>query len=456
MDTKELYQFGTVEKPAQVPIPKGRRLFTAVGPGLVLAMTFLGTGDLVSSSVSGANYGYALIWTLLISLVARGYIISSIAKYTLQNRFGDTQILEGYGRIFKWLPGIMALIVMISGFVTQSTFLKGCAVGLYNLTGGNWGGEWGPFICAFMIMCLTIYMILNKKQFKILEYIARIASIIMIVSFIIAMFNIGSFDIAAFIKGCLFEMPKDSTGYFGPLVVACATIGTIAGNMPNLLYSGFLRDKGWIGPRYRKLQQFDLAMGMAPLFIINILFWMVAAETAHKTGFVINNEYDLARLMETIMGPIGPFVLWLSIFCACFTSFPAEVRGFGQLAINGLHIARYGHENNKYKGHDEDDPLFLKIALVVFTILPIVASLPDAPSLVALNLVGTSLSTCISLPFIIVGLIILTSSKKYMADYAVNAKWQTVILIILGIIAIVVAIQIMGNLPDMFKTAFMK
>ena len=47
--------------PEQIPIPKGKDLITAVGPGLVLAMTFLGTGDLVSSSVSGANYGYTLI-----------------------------------------------------------------------------------------------------------------------------------------------------------------------------------------------------------------------------------------------------------------------------------------------------------------------------------------------------------------------------------------------------------
>ena len=41
--------------PEQIPIPKGKDLITAVGPGLVLAMTFLGTGDVVSSSVYGAN-----------------------------------------------------------------------------------------------------------------------------------------------------------------------------------------------------------------------------------------------------------------------------------------------------------------------------------------------------------------------------------------------------------------
>ena len=57
--------------------------------------------------------------------------------------------------------------------------------------------------------------------------------------------------------------------------------------MPNLLYSGFMRDKGWVGaPKYRRLQQFDLIAGMAPLLVINLLFWIVAAEfRAAHPGF---------------------------------------------------------------------------------------------------------------------------------------------------------------------------
>ena len=53
-----------------------RGYLRSFGPGLVLAMTFLGTGDLVASTVAGANYGYDLLWTLIIALLARGFMIS--------------------------------------------------------------------------------------------------------------------------------------------------------------------------------------------------------------------------------------------------------------------------------------------------------------------------------------------------------------------------------------------
>lgn len=259
--------------PEQIPIPRGWSLFTAVGPGLVLAMTFLGTGDLVSSSVSGANYGYTLIWSLVLALIARTFTVSSIAKYTLCNRFGDTQILEGYGRLFKFFPFFLSWVVIISGFVTQCTFLKACAAGLYNLTGGNWGGNWGEFISAVIVMGVTVWMVTRQKQYRIFEFVARAASIVMIVFFVIALFRIGHFDLKGFLRGLFtFQVTENSSGVFGPLVVACATIGAVAGNMPNLLYSGFMKDKGWVGPKFRKLQQLDLIMGMAPLFVINMLF----------------------------------------------------------------------------------------------------------------------------------------------------------------------------------------
>lgn len=265
-------------RPEQHPIPKGIGMVTALGPGLVLAMTFLGTGDLISSSTQGMNYGYALLWAFVLSLAARTFIISAIAKYTLMNRFGDTQILEGFGRLLSWLPGVMAVVALVAGFVTQATFVKAAALGLYNMTGGRWGGDWGVFICGIIVVGVTLYILSRKKTFTILEYVARVAAVGMIVAYIIALFRIGHFDVLAFLRGLAFEIPSDQSGAFAPLLLLAATVGTIAGNMPNLLYSGFMRDKGWVGPKYRRIQQLDLISGMLPLLIINLLFWIVAAE----------------------------------------------------------------------------------------------------------------------------------------------------------------------------------
>ncbi len=438
--------------PDQLPIPRGPKLITSIGPGLVLAMTFLGTGDLISSSTQGTNYGYTLLWAFVLALVARVFIISSIAKYTLMNRFGDTQILEGFGRLAKWLPGVMAVVVLIAGFVTQATFVKASAQGLYQMTGGSWGGGWGILVCGLVTVGAALYILSRKKAFTILEYVARFAAVAMILAYLVALVKIGHIDLVGLLKGLFtFQTPAEQTGAFAPLLLLGTTVGTIAGNMPNLLYSGFMRDKGWVGPKYRRLQQLDLVSGMLPLLIINMLFWIVAAEYARGGSIELNTADDLSRMMSTLLGPAGSFLLWLAIFGAAMTSFPPQARGFAQLALNGFHLS--APSGRQWLGRDEEDPKFRWVQIGLFTLVPIISCVPGAPDLVVLSVLGTALSTVLSLPIIVVALFVLTSFKRYMYAYAVNRLWQTILLGILGVVALVVGAQILVELPGEFVKA---
>ena len=50
-----------------------------MGPGLIVALTWLGAGDMVDSAVAGGNYGYALMWAMVIALFVRFLFVSIIA-----------------------------------------------------------------------------------------------------------------------------------------------------------------------------------------------------------------------------------------------------------------------------------------------------------------------------------------------------------------------------------------
>ena len=64
----------------------------ALGPGILVAMAWLSAGDLVSASVSGSTYGYALIWALVLALFARFFFVPAIGKYVLCNNSGAPSI----------------------------------------------------------------------------------------------------------------------------------------------------------------------------------------------------------------------------------------------------------------------------------------------------------------------------------------------------------------------------
>ncbi|MEP0730074.1 MAG: hypothetical protein ABJC40_10590, partial [Parasphingorhabdus sp.] len=52
-------------------------------PGIFLLGFNIGTGSVTTMATAGANYGMALLWTVLISCVATYLMIATYGRYTL-------------------------------------------------------------------------------------------------------------------------------------------------------------------------------------------------------------------------------------------------------------------------------------------------------------------------------------------------------------------------------------
>jgi Mn2+/Fe2+ NRAMP family transporter len=400
----------------------------ALGPGILVAMAWLSAGDLVSASVSGSTYGYALLWALVVSLFARFFFVSAIGKYVLCNSQGDDSILAGFGRLWRGLPLVVGVIAFILGFTYQTYIIKGAATALYYLTGGIGNREWGVFIFAVLLVGVTVFMLLRGRQYKTLELIAKVSVGILMLTFFVAV-AIHGFDFIALLRGLAFRVPAD-TGAFGAVVIVAAIIGAVGGSAANLLYPYFMQDKGWDRPVYRKLQVVDLLAGIMAMIFINLAVWIVAAEVlAGGGGLAIEEAEDLATMMGRGVGAIGPLLLWIGLFFVTFTSFPAYSFGFTKVLLDGVQRTLSGRVET-YE-NPEDHRAFKWVQVGLLLIVPLLFSLPAAPNFIVLTIAGNALGA-ITGPIIIVGVIILTTRKKFMLPGYVNKWWETVALLIIG------------------------
>jgi len=400
----------------------------ALGPGILVAMAWLSAGDLVSASVSGSTYGYALMWALVISLFARYFFVSAIGKYVLCNSQDDPSILAGFGRLWRGLPAVVGVIAFILGFTYQTYAIKGAATALYHLLGevGNQG--WTIFIFAVLLVGLIIFMLLTGQQYKRLEILGQISVAILILTFFVAVAIHGFYPIAL-LSGLSFRLPAD-TGGFGAVLIVAAIIGAVGGSAANLLYPYFMQDKGWDRPAYRKLQIIDLLAGIIAMIFINLAVWIVAAEVlAGGGGIAIEQPEDLATMMGRGVGLIGPLLLWIGLFFITFDTFPVFAFGFTKVLLDGLQRT-FPRQVQTYE-NPENHPAFNWLQIGALLILPLIFSLPMAPSFIALTIAGNALGA-ITGPVIIVGVIILTTSKKFMLPEYVNKWWETVALLIIG------------------------
>ncbi len=78
------------------------RTFTSalrqIGPGLILAASIVGTGELINTTELGARAGFALLWLILLSCVIKVFVQVELGRYAITH--GKTTLA-----VFDTLPG---------------------------------------------------------------------------------------------------------------------------------------------------------------------------------------------------------------------------------------------------------------------------------------------------------------------------------------------------------------
>jgi Mn2+/Fe2+ NRAMP family transporter len=92
-----------------------------IGPGLLLAATGIGVGDMVSSTIAGAEYGLTLVWALAAGVILKFAITEGAARWQLST---GTTLIEGWR---EHLPRA-AIAVFFVYFVVWSYFVSSALV----------------------------------------------------------------------------------------------------------------------------------------------------------------------------------------------------------------------------------------------------------------------------------------------------------------------------------------
>ncbi|RNL82632.1 Nramp family divalent metal transporter [Halostreptopolyspora alba] len=426
----------------------------SMGPGIVVVMSWLGTGDFISASVSGANYGYALLWTLLIAVLSRYFIVSAISKYQLCNSVGDVTILDGFRRIWRGFPIYLGITTCMLGFVYCSFLLLAAGTALSQLLNAFLPlGQWGTPTGAVVTLLLAFWVVTRRNQhFRWLEVVAQITMAVLVLSFLTALVGTGV-DLGGLLGGLAFKLPPGEAGYITAVSTAVGLIGAVGGSAANLLYPYLIHEKGWHGPEHRKLQRIDLLFGTSVMFGLVLAVWVVAAETLHASGGSITSEQGLATMMEEAIGPAGPHIMWCAIFFTVFNNIVTQPRVFVRMLIEGIYMSRPERERRIRHAHQDSvtspketftrDPLFWAILIPVMAV-PVLFSLPAMPGMVVITLLGNSFNV-LTVPAIIVGLIAMTSRRDLMLRPYVNRWWETAILVAIGAVGLWATYELIGS-----------
>jgi Mn2+/Fe2+ NRAMP family transporter len=420
------------------PVPRtfGEYL-RSFGPGIVIVLTWLGAGDVVDMGVAGSNYGYSLIWVLVLAVLLRFAFVSLIARYQLCNPHGEG-VLDGLARIHPAYAPVLLVAAIVMGHVYQSYMTVGSGEVCRNLF--RFGQTW-----QWALLCNAVaFVLVFRPSYTRLERIFKFFLAVLSISFVGSALWVGV-DFGALLRGLYrVEMPGQH-GRFNPLLVAVAMIGAVGGSLMNLAYPYFLEAKGWRGPQYRKVQFYDFLLAVTAMIVLNLAVWTLGAELLYPDQHIKELD-DLPRLLSAVLGEGGRWLFYLGIFAAVYTSVLGHAVG---LAYMGSHAwLRWRAGTAPIRSDYREHPLYR--AIVVWCLVsPLVWTIPGMPDFVTLTLVANS-GQVVLLPLIAGGLWAITASARCIGHEYRNRGWENALMAVLFVLALYGAFSSVRSIAQFF------
>lgn len=407
----------------------------AMGPGIVVVLTWLGAGDLVDASVAGGTFGYSLMCVLALALGVRWLFVSSIARYELCNQHGES-VMQGLRRLHPAFPLFIAGATVLLSHVIGVYMYRGLGESLFALTG--WGTElaWG------LISATLFFVFFFRPGFRRVEAVFMVFLALLTISLVGGALWSGP-DLGAILSGTLgFQLPGQRGG-FDARYVAVSLVGAVAGSLANLMYPYFIREKGWNTPAHRKVQTYDLAFGVLALIVLDLSVWVLGAEVLHPTHLKIESLKDLARVLGDTLGPWGTRLFYLGVFSAVASSILGNALGYSAIAVDAYLVWKREETPSGSAGYREHRAYPWLVAWCLFTPLIWLGTAQGSfvPLTVAVNAVQVLL-----LPILALAMWILTARTAYIGKAYRNGPWENLAMGLFVGVALLGAYGVLGSL----------
>lgn len=423
-------------RPAGPPVPHTfLEHIRSFGPGIVIVLTWLGAGDVVDMGTAGANYGYALLWVFVVAILFRFLFVSLIARYHLCNQHGEG-VLDGLVRLHPAYAPVLFFAAVGMSHVYGSYMARGVGEVCRNVFG--FGAIWQWAIASNAVAAYLVF----RPSYRALEFVFLFFLGVLSVSFLGCAIWVG-FDPGEVARGLARVDMPGRQGAYDPWHVSIAMIGAVGGSLMNLVYPYFLDAKGWRAPQYRRVQTYDLLLGIVAMLALNLAVWVLGAELMFPDTRIEHLE-DLPNLLSTVLGEPGRILFYLGIFSAIYTSIIGHAAGLGLLGTHAWIRWRGGPE--PAAADLRPHPCYRWIALTSL-VTPLVWTLPGMPGFVALTLTANG-AQVILLPLLAGGLWWITASERLIGREHRNRWWENVLMGALFLLATYFAFRAVINLID--------
>ncbi len=284
-----------------------------VGPGVVLAALAIGSGELILTPRSAAQYGFTLLWVTVLTIVYKAAFSENLARLTIAS-------WDDVFRALDWLPGpqhwVQYFIILV--FSLDMIGYGGIALACGSAISGLFPG----LDIRIAALCATalVPILLYTGSYPLFEKIVVAMCAVLLVGLIYTLFQVplpGN----QIVSGLVPKIPQ------GSIATIMGLMGWIGAGTTTLLYSSWINEK--IGKarneeeyrRWLSTMRIDCVASYTLMIGISFAFLVMGVATLHAHGIVPEKQQimsTLSRMLDSI--PRGRETFLVVAFFALFST----------------------------------------------------------------------------------------------------------------------------------------
>ncbi|CAM5461047.1 Divalent metal cation transporter OS=Streptomyces tendae OX=1932 GN=GUR47_15775 PE=4 SV=1 [Streptomyces tendae] len=407
-----------------------------IGPGIVVAATGVGAGDLVATLIAGSNFGYTLLWAAVIGCLVKISLAEACGRWHLAT--GRT-LFDGWASIGSWTTWFFAIYAVIWGFVYGAAAMSSSALPLQALFPDVMGLEWWGIACGLVGL---VFVWFNK--YNVFEKVMTVLVGVMFVVTVYLAIRVTPHLGDAF-AGLLPVLPDEKDSVLNTL----GLIGGVGGTITLAAYGYWVNAKGWTNTGWMKVMRLDnrVAYATTGIFVVAMLF--VGSELLHSANIAIASGdkglIQLGDILEQEYGTATGKLFLIGFFATSFTSLIGVWHGVSLMFADFLARRRGEREargDELASGRRERSWAF-RAYLLWLTFPPIVLLFQDEPFrlIIIYGVLGAAF-----MPFLALTLMWLLNSSRTPREWR-NGHLSNGMLTVAGLLFLVLCVKQIWDQP---------
>lgn len=280
-----------------------------IGPGIVVAATGVGAGDLVATLIAGSKFGYTLMWAAVIGCVVKISLAEAAGRWHLAT--GRT-LFDGWRSLGPWTTVYFAVYVVLWGFIYGATAMSSSALPIVALFPDGPGLKFWAIVTGLIGLAFVWF-----NRYAVFE---KVMTVLIGIMFVVVVYVAARVvpDVGASFAGLLPVLPD------GSLLYTLGLIGGVGGTITMAAYGYWVNAKGWSNSSWMKVMRLDNRVAYITTGIFVVAMLIVGAELLHASQVALTSGdrglIDLGQVLEDRFGAGTAKLFLVGFFATSFSS----------------------------------------------------------------------------------------------------------------------------------------